>query len=343
MSDTNIDLSTLDDDAFMSTNTTETTSGQASVVQTDSEIESNTSSNDESNSEQPYAESSEKSNDGVSSEGDVDDGLQLPEDFDYKSAYLNLHKPIKADGKVVSIKGDDELLSLVQKGINYTSKSQKLSEQAKLAQMLENGGVSKDDLPLLIDLHRRNPTAIQKYLQDAKVDPLDVDFDSPASYVPTSYESDPKEVTFREVVTDISSKTSGSEFIGQVTKWDEPTKAQIWDEPNLLPILHEQYASGVYTKITEEMNRLKLVGKLEHNIPFLTAYQSVGQAMLRQANLGSDDSNESNVIGKRVVEPRSSVSNGHKVTRAGNSSKRQVPPNADLSRLSDKDIMNLNI
>ena len=37
------------------------------------------------------------------------DSDELPDDFDYKAAYLNIRKPFKAGGQTVVVKNDDEI------------------------------------------------------------------------------------------------------------------------------------------------------------------------------------------------------------------------------------------
>ena len=339
-----LDISALDDAAFMATTPEELTEEASTLGQDDTQPEVNEASNQDTDNavEQPSADSTAPvGNDDSGSESEEDDDLGLPPDFDFKEAYLKLRKPIKADGKLVQIKSDDELISLVQKGIGYTSKSQRLAEQARIATMLESNGVKPDDIPFLIDIHKKDPVALQKLLQDAKIDPLDIDYDTPAQYQPKNYTVDPKVEQIRNQVDSYRQTPEGVKFVEEVQTWDEVTKSQVWQDPAILDILHEQVTNGVYTKVTEEMARRKLVGTLDYNTPFLVAYQSVGQDLLAKAGSGSDANKGSNGVTKRVVEPKSQVTNGKKAALASNHSKKGTSTQPNYAALSDEEFLKL--
>lgn len=343
MSGTSQNLNEMDDASFLNSDASElleeaSTSGSSNVVNNQSDV--NDGSVTDAN-EQPYTDS--LSTESVTTPDDPekleDDDLELPEDFDYKSAYLSLHKPLKANGTTVRIKSDEELRTLVQQGLGYTSKSQKLAEDTKIASMLRENGIQKGDLSLLIDLHKKDPKAIQKFLQDAQVDPLDVDYETPSSYETKDYEVKDNELKFREVLGTLRSTDSGNKFIEEIGKWDDQTKAQAWNDPAIVEILYQQQTNGVYPRIAAEIERRRLVGTLSYDVPFLTAYQSVGEQMLRQATQGS---NAGDVVTKRVVEPKSPVRNGDRIRKTGGSSTRSTNTPVDLSRLTDDDFMKLS-
>lgn len=343
MSGSNPSLQEMDDTSFLNTEPSElpedtSESGSSDVVDTQSNV---SDSNTGSQNEQPYVDSSSTASDNsvTDSDGLEDDDLELPEDFDYRAAYLSLHKPLKANGTTVRIKSDDELRTLVQQGLGYTSKSQKLAEDSRIAGMLREHGIEKQDLSLLIDLHKKDPKAIQKFLQDAEVDPLDVDFETPSSYEVKDYEVKDNELKFRELLGTLRSSDSGNKFIEEIGKWDDHTKAQAWNDPSIVEILYQQQNNGVYSRIVEEMERRRLVGTLSYDVPFLTAYQSVGEQLLRQSSQGS---NAGDVVTKRVVEPKSPVRNGDRIRKAGNTNTRSTGTPIDFSRLSDDDIMKLS-
>lgn len=344
MSNSLLDLSALDDAAFMGSNPEEFTEEASASVQGNNASNSDSASNEtaDASAEQPYVDSTEPTNTSESdSDGKEDDGLNLPDDFDFKEAYLKLRKPIKADGKLVRIDSDEELLTLVQKGIGYTSKSQRLAKQAHIATMLESNGVKPEDVPFLIDIHKKDPVALQKLLQDAKVDPLDIDYDTPAKYQPKDYTVDPRVEQVRNQVDTYRQTPDGVKFVEDIQTWDEVTKGQVWQDPTILDVLHEQVTNGVYAKVTQEISRRKLVGTLDHNTPFLVAYQSVGQDLLAKASTGSDANKGSNVVTKRVVEPKSQVTNGSKVVMASNQGKKGSTAQPNYATMSDEDFMKL--
>jgi len=276
--------------------------------------------------------------------------VAFPEDFDYKEAYLNLRKPFKANGKQVVIKSDQEMIQLMQMGIGYTAKSQKLNQQAKLAGMLEKGGITLDDIPFLIDLKQKKPDAIQKYFKDANIDPLDVDITSEPKYVQGNYSVTDKELAFTTMLEEVSANQTGKEFLGLVHRnWDNDSKNLLWESAEILPTLAEQYYSGVYTKVVQEMDRQKAIGTIPNSIPFLHAYKLAGDTLLQQVNsttnsvakVSMGQSNSGSVVGRRTNQPTQNTANSTRAKSAmiSHGSQHTGSAKVDYSLMSDEEFM----
>lgn len=284
---------------------------------------------------------------------EVETEISFPEDFNYREAYLQLTKPFKANGKTVVVKDAAEIISLMQKGIGYTAKSQKLQDKLRVAETLEAAGISKEDLNLLIEANRKNPKALQKLIKNSNIDPLDLDLsEESGEYVPNNYEVSDEEVQFKAALEEISSSTGGQELIANVKGWDAVSKDLVWKQPTLLNVLTEQVENGVYKTISDEVSRRRLVGTIPENTPFLHAYHEVGRQLLEQSSKAkSKDSSVAKVtsgsnkvlVDRRVTTPKPTIANSDKVSAASVHTKKptQGVLNADVLKLSDSEFMKL--
>lgn len=190
----------------------------------------------------------------------------------------------KANGKDIQLRSEDEAVKLMQMGANYTREMQKLAPQRKLLMMLQNNGLDESKLNFLIDLDKKNPDAIKKLIQDAGIDPLDFDASSGNEYLPTDHSVSTQEATFRSTLESLSVEENGKETIAEInTKWDDTSKQAVWQNPELMTIMHEQRASGVYGLISSEIERRVTLGTIPAGTPFLEAYRIVGDELSKEA------------------------------------------------------------
>lgn len=235
------------------------------------------------------AEAAEK---GEGGEGGEEDGKPAePAEpaaapVDYEAAYKQIFAPFKANGKQVQIQSPDEAVRLMQMGANYTKKMQALQPHLKMVRMLEdNGLLDNDKLGFLIDLERKDPAAIAKYLKDANVDPMDIDTDNASSYQPKDYRVSDEEMRFTSVLDEVGSTQEGSQLIQEIDKgWDKPSQNAIYQDPSILSVLNEHKASGIYDAVTSEMERQEMLGQLGGR-PRIQAYYEVAQQLQKAGKL----------------------------------------------------------
>lgn len=201
---------------------------------------------------------------------------------------------IRANGKDVVLKDEAEAVQLMQMGAHYTRKMQELAPHRKLLMMLQNNGLADEaKLTFLIDLDKKNPEAIKKLIQDAGVDPLEIDTNTEADYLPGSYGVTDQEDMFRSTLETLAGEDNGRETISEInTKWDDTSKQVVWSNPEIMTIIHQQRANGVYDTITTEIDRQITLGKIPAGTPFLEAYKQVGDQLSKEA--GHDPSVEAN-------------------------------------------------
>ena len=183
-------------------------------------------------------------------------------------------------------------------GANYNKKMAALKPNLKLLKLLENNKLLDEaKLSYLIDLDKKNPEAITKLLKDSGIDPLDVDLEKDSEYKPNTYTVHDKELELDEVLANLQDTPTYGQTLDIVgNKWDGPSKQIVADNPQLLTLINDHVARGIYAVISKEVERERLFGRL-NNVTDLEAYKIVGDNL--EANGAFDHLNP---VQKQVVK-----------------------------------------
>lgn len=206
---------------------------------------------------------------------------QVTQPVNYQEAYQKIMAPFKANGKTMEVKSPEEAIQLMQMGANYTRKMQELQPHRKTLMMLENNGLMDPaKLSYLIDLEKGNPEAIKKLLKDSKFDVLSVNLDEESTYQQGNHAVSDDEVNFKTTVRELNSNATGTETLNVINQtWDQASKEVLWTNPDVMVHIHQQRESGVYARITSEVERRRTLGQIQPGVPFLQAYKLVGDEM----------------------------------------------------------------
>jgi len=217
--------------------------------------------------------------DEVEKPAPVDEGVDEKSLADF---YKKVTAEFKADGKLVQYKSPEEIVRLVQMGVNYSRRMQEMKPLRAQDHMLkENGLNTPEKLNFLIDLSKGKTEAIKKLLVDFKIDPMDLDMDENGAtpYKATNYEGDPKDIAFNDAIQETMKADGGRSLIADINKdWDSVSKSALRDQPDIFENILAQRNSGVYGRIKTELDRQRTLGYLTE-VPFLQAYHQVGEAM----------------------------------------------------------------
>lgn len=199
---------------------------------------------------------------------------------DYKSAYEQIFKPFKANGKQITVANAEDAVSLMQMGANYNLKMSALKPNLKMLKMLENNGLLNEErLSFLIDLDKKDPAAISRLISDSKLDPLDLDAEKASKYKTNTYAVDDREMELDTVLEALQSTPTYTRTLDVVSnKWDAQSKQAIANAPQLLSVINDHMQSGIYDTVIEEVERERMLGRLS-NLSDLDAYRKVGDAM----------------------------------------------------------------
>lgn len=209
------------------------------------------------------------------------------ETVDYKAAYEKLFTPFKANGKEIAVENVDDAISLMQMGANYNKKMAALKPNLKLLKLLENNGLlSEERISFLIDLEKKSPEAISKLVKDSGMDPMDLDADKASEYKPKTYTVDDREMELDTVLDEIQGTPTYNRTLDIVsTKWDGPSKQVIAGSPQLLKVINDHIASGIYDAISKEVERERMFGRL-NGLSDIEAYRQIGDAMHKRGGFG---------------------------------------------------------
>lgn len=205
---------------------------------------------------------------------------------DYEALYKGLIKPLKANGKEITLRSHDELVQLAQQGANYTRKMQEIAPHRKTLMMLENNGIDQEQLSFLIDLSKKDPTAIQKLLKDSQINPLDIDVEAETTYRGGNHSVSDEEANFRTAIDDASASDTGRVVLQAINgTWDQASKELLFNQPGIIETMVQQYEAGFYERIAGEVDRRRVLGQVPQSMTFLQAYKTVGDQMVASGML----------------------------------------------------------
>jgi len=227
-------------------------------------------------------------------------------DVDYKGEYQNLLAPFRANGKEMKIASVDDALTLMKMGANYNKKMAGLKPSMRILKMLENNDLlDEQKLSYLIDLDKKNPSAVNKLIKDSGVDPLDIDTEAETDYKPSTYTVNDKEVeldAILEEIRDTESYQSTIDIVGN--KWDDASKKNVLDDPKIMRTINEHVSSGLYAEVMGIVDNERMLGKLT-DMSDLDAYKHVGNVLQASGafNKGSAANGKQTTSANRAQDP----------------------------------------
>lgn len=202
--------------------------------------------------------------------------------IDYKAEYESLiGSTFKAGGKEITVKTVAEAKQLMQMGVGFHGKMSKLAHAERIIETLrENDLLSDEKINELIDISKKNPEAIAALVQSAGLEPHQLlsSGDAP-KYIPGDHVLPEAQLQFRTSVENIREQ-GGTEFLAHVAQdWDVTSRAEVYKDPNALTMIYGHKQSGIYDKISSEVERRKILDPSVANLPFINAYLTVGNDM----------------------------------------------------------------
>ena len=264
---------------------------------------------------------------------------QPPAEPDYKAIYQRLFgSPIRAAGQDITLTNPDEAISLIQKGVGFHTKMNRLHNDLRYVEMLRNNNLlDEGKLSLLIDAQAGKPGAIKKLLDSVQVDPLTLDSAEASTYAPSDHRVTDEQLTFQSTVSDLSDSDAGKAILRDASGWDQNTKAEIYKTPGILEVLAQQKELGRYDLIVAEVQRGKVLGTIPATEPFIQAYTRVGQQMMQAGRFGTPPAPSTPTpVAQKVVTPPA-LANKEKAAAAAptRATAPGAKPPVDISQMDD--------
>lgn len=169
----------------------------------------------------------------------------------------------------------DELKTLASKGIDYTTKLQKISPYRKAISAMEENGITQEDIFQLIEMKKGNRDAIGAFTKKHNIALSDIEQgeQNALQYQPNSYGneySDLQEID-RELSTSMD-RVNYDKMCNFVNKLDKVSQDFFVNQPDALRILADDINSGMFDKIKNEMDKDFYLGNYDKSLPILQTY-----------------------------------------------------------------------
>lgn len=265
---------------------------------------------------------------------------------DYKALYEAVLAPFKANGKEVQVQTVEDVKTLMQMGANYNKKMQALKPNLKILKMLENNGLLDEvKLNFLIDLDKKNPEAIAKYIKEGGIDPLDIDVNKSEEYTPNTYNVSDGEVALHEVFDEIRDTPGYVTTLDLINnKLDSASRKVLFNDPNSIKIINDHVQTGVYDQVMNIVESERMLGRLQ-GMSDLDAYKHVGLLLQQQGAFNASPKgstakkNPDVTTGKATTDKQREQERLDKKRAAGSptgtSSKSKLPEGFNPLALSD--------
>lgn len=213
-----------------------------------------------------------------------------------KAFFEKVTAKFNASGKEFQVNDPNDVISLMQKGIDYNHKMAAMKPSMKMVKALQQAGIeSVDDLGFLIDLKNKNPEAIAKLVQESGIDTYDLNEEKAATYVPSVPEVSDAQINFELAAKSLESNPHFGRVVQELGSFDDVTKQEVFNKPQLLNVLTEHVGLGYYDQIVSRLQQEQAVGRL-NGVPFLQAYDMVGNMLFGQPQ-------QQQVVQQPVVTP----------------------------------------
>lgn len=256
---------------------------------------------------------------------------------DYEAEYKRLLAPFKANGREIQVKSVDDAVALMQMGANYNKRMAALKPNLKMLKLLENNGLlSEEKISYLIDLEKKNPAAINKLVKDSGLDPMDLDAEKAGEYKPKIHSVDDREIDLDTVLDEIQETPTYTQTLEIVSKkWDGASKQTIASTPQLLKVINDHVANGIYGLINQEVERERMFGRL-NGLSDIEAYRKVGDAINARGGFNHLVSNQGKPNQEPVVvQPKPKAPADDKLNEKRRAASSTKPANVSTAAASD--------
>lgn len=256
---------------------------------------------------------------------------------DYEAEYKRLLAPFKANGREIQVKSVDDAVALMQMGANYNKRMAALKPNLKMLKLLENNGLlNEEKLSYLIDLEKKNPAAINKLVKDSGLDPMDLDAEKAGEYKPKIHSVDDREIDLDTVLDEIQETPTYTQTLEIVSKkWDGASKQTIASTPQLLKVINDHVANGIYDLINQEVERERMFGRL-NGLSDIEAYRRVGDAINARGGFNHLVSNQGKPNQEPVVvQPKAKAPADDKLNEKRRAASSTKPANVSTAAASD--------
>jgi hypothetical protein len=192
---------------------------------------------------------------------------------------FKLKKPvkIKSRGMEIDISSEKELVELAHKGFDYFKKTQELAKWRKDIDVIENAGLSIQELQLLADVKNGDKTAMASLVNTYGYDPMDIEPSDSASYKPEPVA--PVNYEIESIVENIKSNPEHAEHFQKIaTAVPDDFLNEVGSDPVKLMHFDDHIRRGLADKIVPEALKAQAL----YGGSFMEHYTRLGQKLSQQ-------------------------------------------------------------
>jgi len=168
----------------------------------------------------------------------------------------------------------EKLQESINKSLDYHKKTAELSQWRGNIEVIQQGGLTRDDLILLSEAKKGNKDALAALAGQNNIDLFDVSEEDAQNFAPTDHYKTEQEIAINDVAEEIQNDPDVSEkFVGYIPDMPSDFKDLLNSNPQALKGFADDIKSGVAEKIYGEA----LSSQAMYGGDFLAHYQSVGQ------------------------------------------------------------------
>lgn len=277
----------------------------------DSDDDTSANEEDEEEVEDDSEAENEDSDESVETENEQTDNTEKESDEVVQPTQEILK--VKANGQEYEFTLDEmksQFGSIFAKAQDYTKKTQALKEYRRTIDIVQNAGLSDNDLNLFADVLKGDKNAIAAVLKRTGVDALDLDTEN-VNYAPKNYGRNDTELAIKDIVDDIS---ADKEYV--IThnilekQWDSRSREKFIEDPNMIKGLHIDVKSGLYDKLNPIMQKLKIYdGASRSDLDYYYMAHDQYQALQREASSKAEKAESARIDNQAKATEAEKVSN----------------------------------
>jgi hypothetical protein len=204
---------------------------------------------------------------------------ETTDEKDYKAFYDAVTAEFKANGTNLKVEDPNQIISMMQMGANYNKKMQGMKQQR--ADLLDEG-----KLAFLIDLHKKSPEAIAKFVRESGVDVYDIDSEEKAkNYTPTTTAPTAAALDLEDTLSEMQATPTYQRTMSvMLDTFDADSRAALVAKPSMILELNSHVATGAYDQIQGILTRERAMGNFNGQTD-LDAYMAIGGHLYQQGTL----------------------------------------------------------
>ena len=243
------------------------------------------------------------------------------EETNFLQEYLSKN-PLEAKSKSARFKIDtpEKLQESINKSLDYHKKTSELAQWRENIEVMNQSGLTKDDLILLAEAKSGNKEALAALAGTANIDLYDVSEDDAANFQPTQHYPDATELEINSIADEISNDPQvANTFAEFIPDMPSDFKQLLNTNPQALRGFADDIRSGVAQKIYGEA----LASQAMHGGDFLSNYQATGQRMFNVQQPSGQQEPQAQIQQQQAPKPQISDRERDLRNRAAATTNRQ--------------------